>query len=182
MKSSLIIIFVLLSGSLYSQSNYYLGYEEGYRNGCSCNAYPPNSNHVYKNGSYDQGFLDGKLEGRLRKLEGTSQPQQRPALTYPNNSYRSTQADLLYQSLAYKQQLYDKRVVKLQELVDDFWYVYALKTKKYGNNVPKELSDYANEVIDVLAKQTNVDLSNESIWSGIYNYYLKHRNNVAAWQ
>lgn len=58
---------------------------------------------------------------------------------------------------------------------------YKMKTSKYGDNVPTQLSQYYHQVNIELEKCYRYNLENETTWMQVRDFYIKHKNNIMSW-
>lgn len=64
MKQILTISALLFAKILMAQNNYFFGYQAGFKYSCQCMDLPPKNVAFYK-GTYDQGYIDGKIDGLI---------------------------------------------------------------------------------------------------------------------
>lgn len=177
-----IILFNLLCFSALSQDNYSFGYKDGFTKGCNCYDNPPNTASILKKGGYDLGYSDGQIEGRFYKIEkGNSQTETRKNPYENIPMYKPTSSPYLQQGMALKQQLLNSRRSEIQLMYNYFWEIVELKTKRYEGNIPKSTLNYIQEVDKLLQLYSTYDLSNDSTWRQIVDFYNLHKNNILNW-
>src|SRR5690554_3509205 len=81
MRLILFISFFIVCNYAITQSNYYFGYQEGFKYGCRCIDIPP-KNVAFYNGSYDEGYLDGKVDGLIYFNANSNKPSQQNSGIY----------------------------------------------------------------------------------------------------
>lgn len=86
MRLILTISALFIGYTVFSQNNYYFGYQAGFKYGCQCMDLSP-KNVAFYNGTYDQGYLDGKVDGLIfsKNKTNNSTNQQQENYNKPHN-------------------------------------------------------------------------------------------------
>ena len=100
---------------------------------------------------------------------------------YNGSVYQSSNKELLLHGLEQKQKLYDSRVNEVITMLYILSEVYKIKTDKYEDGVPQNLSLYYNQVHQWLVDACKYDLSNSQIWIQVQDFYIKHKNSMMSW-
>lgn len=109
-----------------------------------------------------------------------SQSNRIPA-NYNGSVYQSSNKELLLHGLEQKQKLYDSRVNEVITMLYILSDIYKMKTDKYEDGVPQNLSLYYNQVHQWLVDACKYDLSNSQIWIQVQDFYIKHKNSMMSW-
>jgi hypothetical protein len=111
MRLILTLFSLVVVLSIFSQNNYYFGYKEGFKYGCQCIDIPP-KNAALTSGSYDKGYLDGKVDGLLyirnNNVNNSSQPNNKEPYEY-NQDLQTPDFELIERILREKQRRYNEQ-------------------------------------------------------------------------
>lgn len=58
---------------------------------------------------------------------------------------------------------------------------YKMKTAKFGDNIPRELSQYYHQVNLEFEKCYQYNLENEATWIQVRDFYIKLKNYIMSW-
>lgn len=142
MKNLLIIIFLSTTLNCLCQS-YWQGYEKGFYYGCQCNNRIPNSDYLYKQGTYSSGYNEGVMDGKIFRANNGQNTQ--PQGKYDNNTYfQRENIDLLYEQMYQKQKLLNDRRSAIRLFAEGF-YKLALEIKEANKNLPSSFYDLVKE-------------------------------------
>lgn len=124
MRQILIFFTIIIAFSGHTQNNYYFGYQAGFKYGCQCMDIPLKNVALY-NGTYDQGYLDGKVDGLIySKNKSTNTSNQQYNYNKPhdyNQPLYSPNYELMERALNARQTAYNTN----RERIDN--YVQSLK-------------------------------------------------------
>lgn len=95
-----------------------------------------------------------------------------PTVLFGQNNYYPTKEQLM---------LRDNRVKEVITMLHILSEVYKMKTAKFDDNIPRELSQYYHQVNIALKKCYRYNLENETTWIQIGAFYIKHRNIIMSW-
>lgn len=176
MKITLIstLFFLTSSFSSNSQSNYYFGYQEGFKYGCQCLNFPPKNVAMYS-GSYDQGYLDGKVDGLIFSKNSQKNSNQN---TYSkphdyNQPVYSPDIDFIASVLSQKQSRYNSNREKVDSYISTLKAtIQAIRDKRDNYSVSikfGELFILENELYKDINKIYKASLdyssSNNTAWA-----------------
>lgn len=170
MKTIISFLMFLASLNLFSQVNPNYHNVDGY---------------YRSNGTYVEGYRrtnpNGTINDNYSTYPNVNPWTGRPGYIAPE-SYGSNftfgNKELLLYGLSQRQHLYNVRHTELQQMAINFWDAYLISIKPYGNNIPKEKSDYAEQVNNLLLKYSTYDLADNYIWIQIRSFYAKHSKNL----
>jgi hypothetical protein len=168
-----LFILFFTSSIAFGQFNYYLGYRDGYKYGCQC-LNIPTKNVAYVTGSYDQGYVDGKLDGiifiRNTQNTGNTNTYNIKPHNYDQPVY-SPDFNTVYQSMAQKQQLLNERRIIIQEEFDKAMItlmnrVNQRATKSLTDLELKETNQFKNQAVEY----SKGDLSNDTYFYNLLKW------------
>lgn len=169
-----------LCSILHGQNDYYFGYQEGFKYGCSCNDLPP-KNVAYVQGNWDSGYLDGKIDGLKYVSSSTKQSTQSPQKTTTQQPPLYTpDYELIEKVLAEKQRVYNERVVDIQNRMNlIFQLVTQIRAKKGSLTQPQ--SNYISSYNTQVSLFSGWDFSVYQNYSNVVEYLNKIQAEIITW-
>lgn len=166
-----------------SQSNYYFGYQEGFKYGCQCYDLPTR-NVAFSNGSYEQGYRDGKLDGVVhaqRKSNTNTQTYSRNRpYNYDNSPLYKPNYELIERSLIQKQTLLNQRREAVQAAYINILDI-MLAAKKRNNGFTQSQFEYANWFKNEVEKLSGYDFTISENYNNVMNWFNRVKSNVLTW-
>lgn len=178
---------LLFSSMTIAQGSYYSGYQKGFKSECKCLNVPSN-NQALTLGSYNEGYIDGKIDGRiyLNKNESSTQYNREP-YSYDKYEYFDQDYSFLEKQLQNQQSNLRSNVMRIKhntDLIDKT--ISTLRENRSVHAIEERISkiylieqDF-NTYYRALIK-LNPDYSSNNVTSKILskqNVYLKQLENL----
>ena len=185
-KFYLSVITVFIFSSFYSQEafEYYNGYLQGFRKACNCSNTPPNANNIssklgYWQDGYNAGYTDGRifLYNNQQNINSKNNSD-----SYSNTVYDTPDYNLMYNALAQKQALLDKRRNTIQleyDKISDITYNAA--QNRSSKSLTQVEKDYFIQKKRLLDQYVNYDLTINITFNQIMNWLYEWEVEVSRW-
>lgn len=167
-----ILTFFITTASTQQLYKYYEGYKDGFQRGCGCTDKPPMaSDLLYESGSYDDGYFDGRVDGR----------------SYLNNSEKSSETDLaepdyelIKLALEKQQAILNQRRQHINESVEKVWdKIEEVQTKNGG--LTEGQKKYNLDFYNQLGEIEKWDFTNYQNYANVINWINKIYKEVSSW-
>lgn len=145
MRLILTISALIIGYTVYSQNNYHFGYQTGFKYGCQCMDLSP-KNFVIYNGTYDQGYLDGKVDGLIfsKNKTNNSTNQQQKNYNKPhkyNQPVYTPDFALIERALSTRQSSYNSNKQRVDSYVNSLKEkIQLIRDNKSNNAVNKKIA------------------------------------------
>lgn len=180
MKKFLLLFIVSCTVTVgYAQNDYYFGYQEGFKYGCSCQDMP-SKNVALVRGTWEQGYLDGKIDGvkyYQTKPQTTTQQRTYKRTEHPDPYESNTQ--LLIQTLSQKQNLLDSRRLDLQNRAKTIENLLIQLTSK--KTLTQSQKNYIMAYADEMVRVSNWDFTNNQNYNNVVNYMNRVQQEIISW-
>lgn len=181
---SILFVLVIFSHKVNSQNNYYFGYQDGFKYACQCYDIPP-KNVAYVQGSYEKGYLDGKIDGLLYiQKSSKSEPQviyQKPH-DYNQPLYEPNY-EIIQRALLEKQRVIDERrkIIenKYNQTID---IVVSIAQRRQSGKLTESEKSRVKEYTDILNKYVSNDVSDNYIFYQIMDWMQKQKEYFLTWK
>lgn len=185
MKIIILLFFLFISILINSQNNYYLGYQSGFKYGCQCNDLPIKNVALIK-GTYDQGYLDGKVDGLIfvRNKSNTNKQINQSHQNNYNLKLYTPDFDMIERALVTKQTNYNLNREKVENYINSIKNtIQNIRNQKKNHAVNNKISELfllENAFYKDLNKinNLNLDYSNANNTSYSINILNKHYNDL----
>lgn len=188
MKQKLFIVFFVVGiTTIHAQSNYYLGYQNGFKYGCQCYD-TPTKNVAYVSGSYDDGYRDGKLDGVIytqKKSSNSNNQNNQNYDRYKPHDYNNAPVytpnyELTEKALQQKQTLLNQRMANIKGAFDNLNEIMlAVKTRNNGFTAAQ--LEYGKWLIEQVNLVYTYDFTVESNYINVMNWIQKVKETVLKW-
>jgi hypothetical protein len=145
MKLILTISTIIIGYTVFSQNNYYFGYNAGFKYGCQCMDLSPKNVALYS-GTYDQGYLDGKVDGLIFSNNKNNNSTNKKQKNYnkPNNynlPVYTPDFDLIERALSLRQSTYNSNKQRVDSYVNSLKEtIQLIRDKKGSSAVNKKIA------------------------------------------
>lgn len=184
-KHLLFIFSVIFTFHSKAQSNYYFGYQDGFKYACQCTDIPP-KNVVMITGTYNEGYRDGKIDGLIYAQRKNSSPgnyqnsRKSKPYDYNNSPMYTPNYELMERVLQQKQNLVNQRRIEIQQYHNNIIDImYAAKAR--NNGFTQSQIDYLNWFNKESQKLASYDLTVNENYINIMNWLSSVKREALKW-
>jgi|GEM_PF-6298440 len=182
MRILIVLGFTLFSTILTAQSNYYFGYQDGFKYGCQCNDLP-SKNVAYLQGTYNEGYTAGKIDGVIyfnQKSQNSQQTYTSKPHDYNNQPVYNPDYEAIEKALSEKQQLVNERRKDVVNRVDNILNIAAKVKEKKGSFTEDQLK-FLKKFNDNLGIIEKYDYSIYQNYLNAVNWLKQIENEIFSW-
>lgn len=173
-----LVIFIILGISNILVAQYSSGYESGFAYGCKCNDRVPTGDYLYKQGSYNEGYEDGKIDGNFYSLKKEINRNYESSKRQYPKYFQQENLNLLYYDLYNKQRIIDERRNYIRYLANEFNYILVNIPFENISKYNKELQEISDDFYRRGNKYVNYNLLNSSLFQDIVNDLNRVKNKL----
>jgi hypothetical protein len=188
MKQKNLILFFLLIfngiNELNAQNNslvYRRGYNDGYKYGCQCYDLPT-TNLAFSNGTYNEGYKDGKLDGVIyaqKKINNKSYNTSKPH-DYNNIPLYKPDYEMLERTLVQKQNLLNQRRQQVKFAHENIIEIITAANER-NNSLTDSQLEYMKWYLVQIDKISKYDFSIPENYNNVMNWLQTVKINVLKW-